>query len=76
MKDIPDLGQQFADANPEVVFHDTEGNGWTLVTLTRDEARADYKKVTDVTAETYTSSDVAAFAAERVGDGMTPLKGV
>ena len=76
MKDVPDLGQQFADANPEVVFHDTEGNGWTLVTLTSDEARADYKKVTDVTAETYTSSDVAAFAAERVGDGMTPLKGV
>ena len=40
MKDVPDLGAQFADANDEVDFYDPNGNGWTMVTLTTDEVRA------------------------------------
>lgn len=74
IKEVPDLGAQFVDANPEVDFYDPFDNGWVLVTLTQDEARADYKKVTDVTQETYTSSDVAAYVTMRDGDGMTPLQ--
>ena len=74
IKDVPDLGAQFVDANPEVDFYDPFDNGWVLVTLTQDEARADYKKVTDVTQETYTSSDVATYVTMRDGDGMTPLQ--
>ncbi|MCR9268717.1 MAG: alkaline phosphatase D family protein [Hyphomonadaceae bacterium] len=73
IKEVPDLGQQFVDANPEVDFYDPFGNGWTLVTLTKDEARADYRKITDVTQETYTVSDVAAFASQRDGDSLTAL---
>ena len=38
------------------------------------EARADYKKVTDVTQETYTSSEVATYVTARDGEGMTPLQ--
>lgn len=74
IKEVPDLGAQFVDANPEVDFYDPFDNGWVLVTLTQDEARADYKKVTDVTQETYTSSDVATYVTTRDGDGMTPLQ--
>ena len=74
IKEVPDLGTQFEDANPEVDFHDPFDNGWILVTLTQEEARADYKKVTDVTQETYTSSDVATYVTARDGEGMTPLQ--
>ena len=74
IKEVPDLGAQFEEANAEVNFYDPFDNGWILVTLTQDEARADYKKVTDVTQETYSSSDVATYVTTRDGDGMTPLK--
>ena len=76
MKEVPDIGAQFAEANTEVDFYDPEGNGWTLVTLTKDEARADYKKVSDVTQDTYTASDVTTYVTKRDGDGMTPLEQV
>ena len=74
IKEVPDLGAQFEEANAEVDFHDPFDNGWILVTLTQDEARADYKKVTDVTQETYTSNEVATYVTTRDGDGMTPLQ--
>lgn len=73
MKEVPDIGAQFADANREVEFHDPHGNGWMLITLTTDQARADFRKVTDVTAETFSVSDVAAYVTRRSGTGMTPL---
>ncbi|MEO1187893.1 MAG: alkaline phosphatase D family protein [Pseudomonadota bacterium] len=74
MKDVPDLGAQFADANAEVDFYDPNGNGWTMVTLTADDVRADYRKVSDVRAETFTASDVTAYISRRTDDGMTPLE--
>lgn len=74
IKDVPDLGAQFEEANAEVDYHDPFDNGWTLVTLTQSEARADFKKVTDVTQETFTSRDVATYVTARDGDGMTPLQ--
>ncbi|MEL6862617.1 MAG: alkaline phosphatase D family protein [Pseudomonadota bacterium] len=76
MKDVPDIGPQFAEANAEVEYYDPHDNGWTLVTLSKDEARANYKKVSDVTADTYTASEVASYATRRDGDGMTPLEKV
>jgi len=72
--DVPDLGAQFVDANREVDYHDTDGNGWTLVTLTADDVRADYRKVTDVRAETYTASDVASYLSRRTENGMSALE--
>lgn len=76
MKDVPDLGTQFSDANPEVDFYDPFDNGWTIVTLTADEVRADYRKVSDVKAETFTASDVISYVSKRTEDGMTPLETV
>ncbi len=74
MKEVPDIGAQFADANEEVDFYDPFDNGWTLVTLTKDQVKADYRKVTDVMAETYSTADVASYVSERTTGGMTPLK--
>lgn len=76
MKDVPDLGAQFSDANPEVDFYDPFDNGWTIVTLTADQVRADYRKVSDVKAETFTASDVISYVSKRTEDGMTPLETV
>jgi len=76
IKEVPDLGQQFVDANPEVDFYDPFDNGWTVVTLTKDEVRADYRKVSDVTQETFEARAVTSFAAQRDGGGLTKLRQV
>lgn len=76
MKQVPDIGPQFAAANPEVDFYDPFGNGWTLVTLTAETVQADFKKVSDVKAETYTASEVISYVSRRTDDGMTPLETV
>ena len=73
IKDVPDLGPQFVAANPEVDYHDPFDSGWTLVTLTRDQVRADFKKVTDVTQPDYSASDVASYVTNRDGDSLTAL---
>lgn len=75
MKDVPDLGAQFAAANPEVDYHDPNGNGWTLVTLNATDVSAEYRKVTDVTQEGFTSRVVANYATSRDGDSLLPLSG-
>ncbi|MEM9938374.1 MAG: alkaline phosphatase D family protein [Pseudomonadota bacterium] len=73
MTDVEDLGQMFADANPEVDWHKTDGKGWTLVTLTKDTASAVFNEVSDVTQETYTASEVARFSSKIDGTSMTAL---
>ncbi|MEM9571074.1 MAG: alkaline phosphatase D family protein [Pseudomonadota bacterium] len=75
MKDVLDLGAQFAAANPEVDYHDPNGNGWTLVTLNASDVSAEYRKVTDVTQEGFTSRVVANYATSRDGDSLLPLSG-
>jgi len=70
---VDDLGEQFAAANREVDWNDADGNGWTLVTLTKTEAKADYYKVSDVKAVTYTSHHAAAFTTTRNGPNHTAL---
>lgn len=74
MKDVPDLGAQFAAANPEVDWYDPNGNGWVLITLTETTAAADYRKVSDVTAETYTAQTVAQFETQQTEGTLTPLR--
>ena len=71
---IDDLGEQFVDANPEVDWYDPHGNGYTLVTLTKEAVRADFVKVSDVTQPDYTAKTVASFESKRDGAGMTPLE--
>ena len=73
---VPDLGQQFVDANEDVVFHDPFGSGYTLVELTTDTVKADFVKVSTIVEETYTAETVARFESERAENGLTALKPV
>jgi len=74
MSGVDDLGQQFADANAEVDWFDPNGNGWTIVTLTKERAKADYHKVTDVTQAAYSTSKAATFISDRTATSLSPLK--
>ncbi len=74
MKEVPDVGEQFAAANTEVEWHDPFGNGWTLLTLTSTSAHAEYRKVSDVTSPEFTTETVAAYETVQTDGLMTPLK--
>ena len=77
VKNVPDLGEQVAEANPEVVWHDPFGHGYTLVTLTPTTARAVFRKVSDIYGETFSIETVAGFeaAAEAAGvSALTPVQ--
>jgi len=73
VKAMPDLGQQIADANEEIIWHDPFGHGYTLVTLTRDDVSAAFRKVSTVYSPEYTAETVAAFKATYSKDGVTEL---
>lgn len=70
---MPDLGAQIADVNPEIVWHDPFSHGYTLVTLTRDSARADFRTVSTIYSPDYTPGTAASFAAAVDKGGITPL---
>lgn len=76
VKNVPDLGQQIADANQEVVWHDPFGHGYTLVTLTPSTARAVFRKVSDIYTETFSTETVASFEAAAEAGGVSALKPV
>ena len=76
MKEVDDIGAQFAAANPEVDYYDPHDNGWTEVTLSAAEVRADYHKVSDVTAVAFTADTTAAYRTERAGDTLTGLESI
>ena len=71
--DVPDLGQLFADANKEVEWHDPFGHGYTLVTLTKDTAKAEFRKVSDILSRTYTVDTVAVFETGNDGSAVPGL---
>jgi alkaline phosphatase D len=73
---MPDLGQLIADVNDEIVWHDPFGHGYTLVTLTREEARADYRKVSTIYAPDYSAETVASYAAVIDKSGVSKLAAV
>lgn len=73
VKAMPDLGQQIADANDEIIWHDPFGHGFTVVTLKADEVSAAFHKVSTVYAPAYTTEQVAAFKAGHVAGGVTAL---
>lgn len=74
IKDVPDIGDQFASANTDVEWYDPNGNGWTLVTLSKDSVRADYQKISSIRDENFSTQQVATFSASRNADGLSPLK--
>ncbi|MBY9065870.1 alkaline phosphatase D family protein [Hyphomonas sp. WL0036] len=76
VKAVPDLGQQIADANDEVVWHDPFGHGYTLVSLTPGAARAVFRKVSDIYSETFSTETVASYEASAEAGGVSALKPV
>lgn len=73
VKDLPSLGEMFADANKEVEWHDPFGHGYILVTLTPDEARAEYKKVSDIIGPDWTLETKSVWKALPEDKGVSGL---
>ena len=73
VKAMPDLGQQIADANDEIIWHDPFGHGYTLVTLTAEEVQASFRKVSTIYAPAYTAETAASFKAAYTKGGVSEL---
>ena len=74
IKDVPDLGNQFAAANEDVNWYKVDGHGYTLVTLTADDVTSEYVEVSGIRDQSYTTGSIARFRAARTDDGMTALE--
>ena len=73
VKDVPDLGEQIAAANPDIEWHDPFGHGYILVTLTPDEALAEYKKVSDIISPEWTLETKSTWKALPEEGGISRL---
>ena len=75
---VPDapVGEAFAEANPEVLFNDSSAKGFVLLTLTRDQARADLVAVSTIMEEAFTAGPVASFTVAAEASGVGAVKRV
>ncbi len=69
VKEVPELGDLFAEANRDIEWYDPFGRGFIIVTLTADAAKADYFKVSTVTEPDYEVSKAATFETRRDSTG-------
>jgi len=67
------VGDVFAAANPEVVFNDQAAKGFILLTLTRDEAKAELMAVSTILAKTYETKVLKTFRVKREASGVSAL---
>lgn len=74
--DMADVGKLWAEKNKEVVWHDAVHKGFLLVTLTKQEALAEYHVVDTVLSTEFTSRVVKSFRAKpgENGSGPGPLE--
>ncbi|WP_374472425.1 alkaline phosphatase [Phenylobacterium sp.] len=72
---VPGLnaGEPIAKANREVVFNDQVSKGFVLLTLTREEARADMVAVSTITDRQFSTRIVKTFRAKPEGTGVSAL---
>ncbi len=62
VKDIGvDVGAAFAAAGPDVKWMDPDHRGFTVLTLRKGEAVADFYAVSTITAKDYTTTKIASF---------------
>lgn len=66
-----DWGEVIARVNKEVVFNDQTSKGYVLLTLTREEARADMVAVSSIVELTFTTRVVKTFRVTPDGKGLT-----
>lgn len=60
---LPGIGEAIAAANPEVLFCDQGSKGFLHLTLTPEQAIADFRAVSSVTARPFTTRSLARFAS-------------
>jgi alkaline phosphatase D len=70
---LPGLGTAIAEVNREVAFCDQDNKGYTLVTLTRAAATAEFVTVSTIVAKAFTRDIVATYRTAP-GDGRAPLE--
>ena len=73
IKDIPDLGEQVMAANEDVVWHDPFSRGYTIVTLTPEAARAEYRTVSNILSHDYSVETVAVYETCQQDGKLTDL---
>lgn len=66
---LPGLGRLLAAANQEVAFCDQDHKGYSLLTLTAQQARAEHWAVSSVTSKDFTSRVLAAHVTAPGIDG-------
>lgn len=62
---VDGLGQMYVDANDEVDWFDPDGNGFTMLEISSETARADFYKVSTVRDRNYSLSRKAGFESRR-----------
>ncbi|MDP2260549.1 MAG: alkaline phosphatase D family protein [Caulobacter sp.] len=68
------LSEAFVERNPEVKYANSAAKGFVLLTLTRDQARADMIAVSTIHAADYTTATVKSFTVAREnGVGVGPV---
>lgn len=73
IKNIPDLGEQVMAANEDVVWHDPFSRGYTIVTLTPEAARAEYRTVSNILSHDYSVETVAVYETRQQDGKLTDL---
>ncbi|MDO9474669.1 MAG: alkaline phosphatase D family protein [Caulobacter sp.] len=68
------LGEAFVKRNPEVKFANSAAKGFVLLTLTREQVRADMIAVSTIHATDYTTATLKSFTVAREnGVGVGPV---
>ena len=67
------MGEIVGRVNKEVVFNDQVSKGFVLLTLTRQEAKAEMVAVSTITAPTFATRTVKTFRTRPDGRGLTAL---
>ncbi len=74
MPGVEGLGDMFEAANRDVVHHDPHGHGYVLLTLSPQQARGDFIRVSTIIEPEYETELAVSFATERTPDGLTGLQ--
>ncbi|WP_309645602.1 alkaline phosphatase D family protein [Phenylobacterium sp.] len=67
------VGEVFASANPEVIYSEQAAKGFVLLTLTRDEAKAEMMAVSTIVSKAYETRVLKTFRAKPEAGGVSTL---
>lgn len=59
--DVPELGNLFVEANKEVEMHRPTGQGYTVISLSKDRAKADFYEVSSITDDVFETELVESY---------------